>query len=247
MSAVALAGTAGLGAVEAVLFDIDDTLVDFAGSAAAGLVQLLGPEAAARDGLPATWQALTELHYPRFLAGELAFADMQIERMVELLAWAGLPIPDRAGLLALEARRQAEMTRNYRLFDDVRPCLAALSSWRIGVVSNSDGPHQQAKLASVGLADTFEVVVVSGDVGHAKPDPRIFRQACDRLGLPPAAVAYVGDRLDVDALGAAAAGLHGVWLDRAGSGAPVGDVGLTGPAVTVITGLTQLPGLLAAR
>lgn len=242
------AAAADLTGVRAVLFDVDDTLVDFAGSAAAGLVSLLGG-AASHDGLPATWQELTDRHYPRFLAGEVAFAEMQLERLVELLAWAGLPVPDRDGLLALEARRQEEMTRNYRLFDDVSPCLAALGSYRMGVVSNSDGPHQRAKLASVGLSEAFEVVVISGEVGHPKPDARIFLEACRRLRLPPAAVAYVGDRLDVDAHGAAAAGLHGVWLDRRGTGRvsglaadpPAADV----PPVTVITTLDQLPALLA--
>lgn len=236
----------GLGGVSAVLFDIDDTLVDFGASAAAGLVDLLGAAVAAREGLPATWHALTERHYPRFLAGEVAFSEMQIERMVELLAWAGLPVPDRDGLLALEARRQAEMTRHYRLFDDVRPCLDALTGRRIGVVSNSDGPHQRAKLAAVGLADAFEVVVISGEVGHPKPDPRIFVEACRRLDLPPAAVAYVGDRPDIDAEGAAAAGLHGVWLDRTRAATAARPSSPTGPPVTVITGLDQLPGLLAA-
>jgi putative hydrolase of the HAD superfamily len=236
---------AGRGRVEAVLFDIDDTLVDFAASAAAGLVQLLGPEASARDGLSEAWHTLTERHYPRFLAGEVPFTEMQIDRMVELLTWAGLPVPDRDGLLALEERRQQEMTRHYRLFDDVHPCLEALGGWRTGVVSNSDGPHQRAKLASVGLTDTFEVVVISGDVGHPKPDARIFREACRRLDLPPAAVVYVGDRLDVDAEGAAAAGLHGVWLDRSGrSTAPSGTGSPDVPTVTVITGLAELPGLL---
>jgi len=235
----------GRGQVEAVLFDIDDTLVDFAASAAAGLVQLLGPEASGRDGLSETWHALTERHYPRFLAGEVPFTEMQIDRMVELLTWAGLPVPDRDGLLALEERRQQEMTRHYRLFDDVHPCLAALGTWRTGVVSNSDGPHQRAKLASVGLADAFEVVVISGDVGHPKPDARIFREACRLLDLPPAAVVYVGDRRDVDAEGAAAAGLHGVWLDRSGvGGGPSDATSPDVPAVTVITALTELPGLL---
>ena len=229
------AGPTDTGSVRAVLFDIDDTLVDFGASAAAGLAALLGPEV--REGLPGTWHALTERHYPRFLAGEVSFGDMQLERLVELIAWAGLPAPDRAGLLELEARRQDEMTRHYRLFDDVRPCLEALDGFRVGVVSNSDGPHQRAKLASVGLADAFEVVVVSGDVGHAKPDPRIFVEACRRLDLPPSAVVYVGDRLDVDAQGAVAAGLHGVWLDRAGVGSAPG-------GVRSITTLAALPELL---
>jgi hypothetical protein len=83
--------------------------------------------------------------------------------------------------LALDARRQRRMQQNYRLFPDVHPCLAAQ---RLGVVSNSDGPHQRAKLSSVGLKAAFEVVVISRDVWHPKPDPRIFLP-----GLPPVAAA----------------------------------------------------------
>lgn len=233
---------APLRGVEAVLFDIDDTLVDFAASAAAGLVDLLAP-AAHRDGLSAYWHTLTEYHYPRFLAGEVAFHQMQIDRLVELLVWAGLPVPDQAGLLELETRRQEVMTHHFQLFDDVLPCLAAVAGLRTGVVSNSDGPHQRAKLAAVGLADAFEVVVISGEVGHPKPDPRIFVEACRQLALPPDRVVYVGDRLDVDAQGAAAAGLLGVWLDRRGAGLVVTHAGT--PPVTVISSLDQLPALVA--
>ncbi|MDF2808213.1 MAG: haloacid dehalogenase, partial [Cellulosimicrobium sp.] len=50
-----------------------------------------------------------------------------------------------------------------------------------------------------------------------KPDPRVFAEACARLGTDPARTAYVGDELDVDARAARAAGLVGVWLDRPGT------------------------------
>jgi putative hydrolase of the HAD superfamily len=51
----------------------------------------------------------------------------------------------------------------------------------------------------------------------AKPEAEIFRLACERLGVQPAEAAHVGDRLDLDAEGATAAGLRGVWLDRLGT------------------------------
>ena len=232
-------------AIEAVLFDIDDTLVDFQASAAAGLARLLGERVPEVES-SVFWTELTERHYPRFLAGQVQFHEMQIERLAELLAWAGMPVPERAGLLALEAIRQREMQDNYRLFPDVVGCLAALQDLRVGVVSNSDGPHQRAKIAGVGLAEAFEVVVISGDVGHPKPDPRIFAEACRQLRLPAERVAYVGDRLDIDAKGAAAAGLVGIWLNRAG--AP--DLTTAGPVaaggVAMITSLDRLPAVVTS-
>ncbi|MBX6766549.1 MAG: HAD family hydrolase, partial [Actinomadura rubrobrunea] len=97
-------------------------------------------------------------------------------------------------------------------------------------------------------------VVASSEAGAAKPDPAIFRRACAGLGLAPHAVVYVGDRLDVDALGAASAGLHGVWLDRprevgcAGDEAGAADGEYAGPeaaGVPRITTLTKLPDLFS--
>lgn len=227
--------------IRAVLFDIDDTLVDFRSSAAAGLAHLLGAHAA-REGLTPFWNELTERHYPRFLTGEVSFVQMQLDRLVELLAWAGLPTPDRDGLQQLEASRQQAMQDNIRLFDDVLPCLAALPPRRIGAVSNSDGPHQRAKLARVGLGDAFEVVVISGDLGIAKPDPQIFLEACRRLALPPDQVAYVGDRFDIDANAAAAAGLLGIWLDRDDRR----DGSELAAGVVAVRSLAELPALLSS-
>jgi putative hydrolase of the HAD superfamily len=80
------------------------------------------------------------------------------------------------------------------------------------------------------------VLVASSEVGAAKPDPAIFGAACARLGLAPERVAYVGDRLATDAEAAAAAGLHGIWLNRTADPAPT-----TRPTITT---LTHLPLLL---
>lgn len=63
----------------------------------------------------------------------------------------------------------------------------------------------------------------SSAVGSAKPDPGIFHHACGRLGLRPAEVVYVGDRLHSDAVAATRAGLRGVWLNRT-SAPPSADV-----------------------
>lgn len=224
--------------IQAVLLDIDDTLVDFQASAAKGLASLL-PSGAGRPGLSEQWHLLTERHYPRFLSGEVSFQRMQVERLTELLTWAEQQVPDDAGLAALEQRRQQVMSASYELFPDVERCLGRLSGYRVGAVSNSDGPHQRAKLAAVGLQDAFEVVVISGDVGFAKPDPRIFRAACDALHLVPAAVAYVGDRFDVDAAAARDAGLLGVWLNRRNAPTPLGAA-----RIPIIGSLDELPGVL---
>lgn len=107
------------------------------------------------------------------------------------------------------------------LHDDAVPCLDLLQQRlpgvRFGVITNGDEAFQTAKLAALGIADRVEHLVTSGAFGVVKPDPRIFLHACDRFGVPPAAATVVGDRLRTDAIGAARAGLGGVWLDRTGA------------------------------
>ena len=75
-------------------------------------------------------------------------------------------------------------------------------------------------LEAAGLAPHLEFVLDSAEIGVEKPDPRIFHAATDRLGLPPAACAYVGDIYEIDVVGAERAGLSPVLIGDAP--APVG-------------------------
>ncbi len=94
----------------------------------------------------------------------------------------------------------------------------ALPGVRFGIVTNGELEFQMAKVVRLALHGRIEHVIASGEVGIAKPDPGIFHEALDRFGRanPVSAAAYVGDRLRTDAIGAARAGLVGVWLNRHG-------------------------------
>ena len=72
----------------------------------------------------------------------------------------------------------------------------------------------------MGLTGRAGPVWTAEDLGAAKPSPDAFLRACDRWGLPPAAVLHVGDRHDLDVVAARAAGLRAVHLDRDGAGPP---------------------------
>jgi putative hydrolase of the HAD superfamily len=83
---------------------------------------------------------------------------------------------------------------------------------RIGVVSNSEG-RLQSVFERVGLLPWFEVVVDSHLEGVAKPDPRIFWIALNRMGIAAHRAIYAGDLPEVDLVGANAAGMHAVLVD----------------------------------
>ncbi|MEV7775628.1 HAD family hydrolase [Kitasatospora sp. NPDC086791] len=237
--------------IRGVLFDVDDTLFDYSGSEEAGILAhlrdlgLLGrfPAPAAAVAL---WRAVMEEQYARFLAGELTFADQQYERVRQFLARLGedgaAHLPDERAA-AWFAGYTAHRDTVRAAFPDAAPVLAALApAYRLGIVSNSSTGHQRRKLDAIGLLHHFDdaVLVCSDEHGEAKPAPGIFRAGCARLGLAPHQVAYVGDKHDLDALGARDAGLRAFWLDRSASGTPAGE------GIAVLHSLTALPAALAA-
>ncbi len=81
--------------------------------------------------------------------------------------------------------------------------------FRLGLISNGGGATQRAKLAATGLDTVFaEAVWISAEVGAAKPDVRLFESALQGLGVTPSGALYVGDLEEVDGVGARAAGLR---------------------------------------
>ncbi|HJZ83658.1 MAG TPA: HAD-IA family hydrolase [Polyangia bacterium] len=90
---------------------------------------------------------------------------------------------------------------------------------RTAVVSNSDG-HVVHYLAQAGLLPLLDVVVDSEVVGVEKPDQRIFRHALEKLAVEPSGVPFVGDRYDVDVLGARTVGMRGLLYDPEGGEPP---------------------------
>ncbi|MGH2393771.1 MAG: HAD family hydrolase [Candidatus Limnocylindria bacterium] len=123
------------------------------------------------------------------------------------------------------------------------PLLAELAGgYRLAVVSNFDyTPTAVGILEAAGVAGLFEAVVVSDAVGWRKPAPAIFEVALDRLRLSAAEALFVGDRADIDVLGAQRMGMHAVWLNPDGGGLPSG----VAPPQFEIRDLVELRGILS--
>ncbi|TDC69050.1 HAD family hydrolase [Actinomadura sp. GC306] len=224
--------------ITAVLFDLDGTLLDHEGAAAEAITGSF-PDADPA-WLVQRWRELSEEAIDRYLAGELTLAAQRRVRIVALAGELGLGDWDEARADAWFLEFLASYEAAWRPFPEVRSALEALAErgLRLGVITNGDTGQQHAKVERMGLAGLLRHVVASSETGIAKPAVGIFRTACTRLGVEPAAAAYVGDRLLTDARAAASAGLTGVWLDRSGDPAP------DGLEVARITSLDALPGLL---
>lgn len=107
----------------------------------------------------------------------------------------------------------------WRIYDDVWPALDALAvdRVRLGVISNWDHRLRQL-LLELKLEERFEVIVVSCEIGIAKPAPEIFAAAAAALGVMPAEILHVGDNWEADVLGARAAGFRAVQIARGQEG-----------------------------
>jgi putative hydrolase of the HAD superfamily len=94
--------------------------------------------------------------------------------------------------------------------DEARALLDRLRRrYRLGLVSNyPDGAAIRASLEKVKLAEYFQSVVVSGDIGYCKPHPLPFSRSADELGVGPGEIVFVGDNWLADVQGAKRAGMR---------------------------------------
>jgi REG-2-like HAD superfamily hydrolase len=107
----------------------------------------------------------------------------------------------------------------WHLYPDVLPLLTAAREAGLAVVVTSNFDSRLTGiLRELSIESLLTGVLYSSAVGSAKPDGGIFRAACERLGLPAAAVLHVGDSAVADRDGALAAGLQARWLKRNGAG-----------------------------
>ncbi len=247
----ASAPRAGARSVDGVLFDIDDTLVDTRasfGHALAGVAERylpdLPPERAGE--VLDHWRADAGDRYRQFTRGETTYRAQRMARANDLHAAFGGPVLDDAGFDAWDAVFEERFSASWAAHADAGDVVDRLlaAGLAVGALSNAATAYQTSKLARVGLHDRVPMLVGVDTLGVGKPDPRVFAEACRRLGTAPARTAYVGDELDIDARAARAAGLVGVWLDRPGV-RPSGAVAVEPDATDlVIHSLGELPAVL---
>ncbi|HKL76889.1 MAG TPA: HAD family hydrolase [Gammaproteobacteria bacterium] len=123
-------------------------------------------------------------------------------------------------------------------FADVRPALEALArDYPLVALTNGNADIRRTELGHL-----FRHAFSAADVGAAKPDPALFRAACDALGVRTAELVHIGDDPLRDVHGARRFGARTVWVRRAFAPWPDG----VGRAHHEIASLTELPPLLAA-
>ncbi|MGG6893740.1 HAD family hydrolase [Rhizobium sp. BR 315] len=193
--------------IKAVLFDLDETLVDRRSSAAKFLKVQYRELVAQQFG-----DAVSEEQYAaRYFKLEEEGLVKKSDLYPALVSSLGLPSEAFGPLLDHFRLRYPEMARPmlgaYEALQDLRklglPC---------AIISNGEGIVQRKKIEVTGIADLIEFALISGELGIRKPDRQIFEMAADRLGLLSAECVFIGDNPTADVMGALNAGMSAVYF-----------------------------------
>jgi len=104
--------------------------------------------------------------------------------------------------------------KKLKLYPHVRKMLEALRQrFPLAIVTDAQSAYALGELHKVGLTHYFNPIVVSGDHGFRKPDPRLFEYALQGLGVPAGQTVYVGNDMFRDIYGARQVGMRTVMFD----------------------------------
>ncbi len=203
--------------IHAVLFDLDDTLCDDTGQMfesireVAGLVPGGDPEAIAQGYWRISHQFWTYEIHQRPPEPLESIRELLWQQTLDEAGVAHSP----AELKLLAARYGEAREKTPPPFPDAEHTLTQLKArgFKLGIVTNGVSESHIGKLARLGLGHFFDTVLMPDQTGFAKPDPRQFYLACQRLGVLPEHTAHIGDSLVSDVSGARNAGLTAIWFN----------------------------------
>jgi len=195
----------------AILFDLDDTLFSLRGCEAQALQRTLDATGLLAS-MPAGFAERYALIGSGYWAARTADGYTQYSR-AEVLELSWRDFLAHYGLDPSSSARLAELyweafCRSSALNPGAEAVLQRLSeTHRLGMITNGYSDSQRGRLAAAGLLEVFDPLLISEEVGVAKPDVRIFDMALRHLALPPEAALYVGDSISHDREGCRAAGI----------------------------------------
>ena len=210
--------------LQALFLDLDSTLLDNSG-VQDSIVRTCAKIAAIQPALDAArlvaannevWEAYWPEVEDEWTLGALDGASVNLEAWRRTLSASGWD-DESMVRYASQTHRQHE-GEALRLFDDALDLFASMKRAHIplALITNGASDTQRDKLRTLGIESWFDAIVVSGELGVAKPDPSVFDLALDQLEVDREHVWHVGDNLMTDVAGAKAARVTAVWLNRGG-------------------------------
>lgn len=210
-----------MGIIQAVFFDLDNTLQDLDSAFHVAMLEEFGPMcnqsgielSALSHALQEIWPSLWE----EFMAGECSEKSLYPRWFARAVASIGLKVTETTLYTAVQAY-QKTFERALSLYPDVIPALRRLgmeaSDLHLAILTNGPGLRQSERIAALGLDAYIRTCVISGDVGVGKPEPAFFQHACRHVDVSPENVIMIGDTWSTDIIGGRDMGMKTIWLNR---------------------------------
>ncbi len=188
--------------IQAVVFDLDNTLVDFMAMKRQAVDAAIG--AMMDAGLALTFEQVRS--HIDDIYRELGIEYQQVfdKLLMDVLGYVD-PRIISAGIIAYRRAREAAL----KPFPHVTATLMYLNRRGIKLAVLSDAPTREAwlRLCFINYHHFFDVVVTFDDTGERKPSPKPFQLALERLGVEPQSAIMVGDWAERDMVGARNVGM----------------------------------------
>ena len=209
--------------IHAVLFDLDDTLVAFDGVSESTWREVCVGYCGGKPGLdPEVIYGRIHERASRFWSDPERFRTGRLDLVTARKAivreafWdLGLPERDAEEVALRYSRLRLE---NMYLFPGARHTLDALRSrgCKMALLTNGDSEIQRWKIRRFDLEEYFQAVLIEGELGFGKPDPRVYRRALSALGVSARNTVMVGDNPEWDVKAPQREGIRAVWICRPG-------------------------------
>ena len=195
-----------------VLFDLDDTLLDFQKSEQATFFQVMSSiTTLPLDDVLTTYRAVGAKLWKKLELGKVTIDQLRILRFTDTFKKCGLD----GNAEKTADNYLSSLAGNTFLLDGALQTIKDISQLaKIGIVTNGFTIIQRERVQQAGITLFIEFILTSEELGHAKPDPQIFTRALELAShTEKSTVIMVGDNLSSDILGANRFGIDSCWLN----------------------------------
>jgi putative hydrolase of the HAD superfamily len=191
--------------IKAICFDFDGTLAHFTGDFFGHM-----KESAVRLNIPESLHEEFITTYLKYDKSCSSFPEACRETFVSLRR----ELPENFEVYCQETTTR--YTSYIQLLPGAQGLLESLTVKNIplALLTNGTKDIQTAAIQKTGIQHYFKSILISGEYGIRKPDPRIFQMACERLQIQPKDCLMIGDNLSADIEGAKRIGMQTVWVSK---------------------------------
>ena len=205
---------------KALFFDIDDTLLNYRQSSRAALERTC--HCFEIPYSEAVFNAFIGIDDKLWMAqkhGEHTVEDVLRLRFPALFEHLRLGAYTPAFSPTFEAHMADECAMESHAAEIIRH---VSGKYKLFAASNGILRMQEKRMAKAGLAEHFEALFVSDNIGHEKPNPAFFDQCLERSKLRPEEILFIGDSIEADMQGAYNSGIAACWYNKKGKPHPEG-------------------------